>query len=99
MTQAASDTRTSAPVPPRHTDTHAASRPSSPTPQNRRSCGGIDRKTSEVGDGYAWYDVAEWVPERDHYFWIGPGRFDKKGGATSAIKAVRIDKLELIRVD
>ena len=26
--------------------------------------GGIERKTSEVGDGYAWSDVAEWVPER-----------------------------------
>ncbi len=36
------------------------------------------------------------VPERDHYFWIGPGRFDKKGGATQALK---IDKLELIRLD
>jgi hypothetical protein len=67
--------------------------------KNRRSCGGIERKTSEVGDGYAWYDVAEWVPERDHYFWIGPGRFDKQGGAASAIKALKIDKLELIRLD
>lgn len=67
--------------------------------KNRRGCAGIERKTSDVGDGYAWYDVAEWVPERDHYFWIGPGRFDKQGGATSAIKALKIDKLELIRLD
>ena len=67
--------------------------------KNRRGCGGIERKTSDVGEGYAWYDVAEWVPEHDHYFWIGPGRFDLKGGATSAIKAVEIDKLELIRLD
>ena len=67
--------------------------------KNRRGCGSIERKTSEVGDGYTWYDVAEWVPERDHYFWIGPGRFDKKGGVTSAIKALKIDKLELIRLD
>ena len=67
--------------------------------KNRRGCGDIERKTSDVGDGYAWYDVAEWVPERDHYFWIGPGRFDKAGGATSAIKALRIDKLELSRLD
>jgi hypothetical protein len=49
--------------------------------KNRRGCGGIERKTSDVGDGYAWYDVTEWVPERDHYFWIGPGRFDQKPGA------------------
>ena len=67
--------------------------------KKKRGCGGIERKTTDVGDGYVWYDVAEWVPERDHYFWIGPGRFDKKGGATSAIKSLKIDKLELIRVD
>jgi hypothetical protein len=67
--------------------------------KNRRDCGGIERKTSDVSDGYAWYDVAEWTPERDHYFWIGPGRFDQKGGAKSAIKSLRIDKLELIRLD
>lgn len=68
-------------------------------PKHKRGIGGIERKTSDVGDGYTWYDVAEWVPEREHYFWIGPGRFDKKGGATSAIKALKIDKLELIRLD
>ena len=67
--------------------------------KNRRGCGGLERKTSDVGDGYAWYDVADWVPERDHYFWIGPGRFDKQSGATSAIKSLKIDKLELLRLD
>lgn len=66
-------------------------------PKHKKGLGGVDRKVSVVKDGYAWYDVAEWVPERDHYFWIGPGRFDKAGGATSAIKALYIDKLELIR--
>ena len=68
-------------------------------PAQKRGIGGIERKTSEVGDGYAWYDVAQWVPGRDHYFWIGPGRFDKKAGASSAIRALEIDKLELIRLD
>jgi hypothetical protein len=67
--------------------------------KNKKGCGGIDRKASAVADGYAWYDVAEWIPERDHYFWIGPGRFDKKGGAASSIKALFIDKLELSRID
>jgi hypothetical protein len=67
--------------------------------KNKKGCGGCDRKTSSVGDGYAWYDVAEWIPERDHYFWIGPGRFDKKEGSTSAIKALYIDKLELARAE
>lgn len=65
----------------------------------RRSCGGIEPKTADVGDGYSWYDVAEWVPQREHYLWIGPGRFDKQGGAASAIKSLKIDKLELIRLD
>ena len=51
-----------------------------------------------MGEGYAWYDVAEWVPEPDHYFWIGPGRFDLQGGDASAIQALYIDRLELIRV-
>ncbi len=67
--------------------------------KNKKGCGGIERKTAAVEDGYVWYVVAEWIPERDHYFWIGPGRFDKKGGGTSAIKALFIDKLELSRID
>ncbi|MDD4101554.1 MAG: DUF4838 domain-containing protein [Kiritimatiellae bacterium] len=66
---------------------------------NKRPCGGIERKSSQVGDGYEWHEVAEWVPETGHYFWIGPGRFDKKGGAESFIQALYIDKLELSRVD
>jgi len=68
-------------------------------PSDKTSCGGCERKTSAVGDDYRWYDVAEWTPERDHYFWIGPGRFDKQGGATSAIRAVYVDKLELTRLE
>jgi hypothetical protein len=52
-----------------------------------------------VQEGYVWYDVAQWVPEKDHYFWIGPGRFDLKNGATSAIRGLYIDKLELSRVE
>jgi hypothetical protein len=68
-------------------------------PKHKRDVAGSQRQTSDVGEGYAWYDVAEWIPERDHYFWIGPGRFDKHGGATSAIKGLKLDKLELIRLD
>jgi hypothetical protein len=67
--------------------------------QNKKSCGGLERNVSEVQDGYVWYDVAQWVPERDHYFWIGPGRFELKNGASSAIRALYIDKLELSRVE
>jgi hypothetical protein len=39
------------------------------------------------------------VPEHDHYFWIGPGRFDLKNNVASAIRALYIDKLELSRVE
>lgn len=67
--------------------------------KNKRGCGGLERKVSAVGDGYAWFDVAEWVPERDHYFWIGPGRFDRRLGANPALQALYVDKLELIRVE
>jgi hypothetical protein len=67
--------------------------------KNKKGCGGLERKTAAVEEGYAWYDVAEWAPEEAHYFWIGPGRFDKKGGATSALKALYIDALEVARVE
>jgi len=67
--------------------------------KNKKSCGGCERKTATVSDAYQWYDVAEWTPETAHYFWIGPGRFSRKSGGTSAIKALYIDKLELARVD
>ena len=68
-------------------------------PKAKQGCGGIEPKTSALGDGYTWFDVAEWVPQPDHYFWIGPGRFDKTNGATSSIKSIFIDKLELSRSD
>jgi hypothetical protein len=67
--------------------------------KNKKSCGGLERNVSEVQDGYVWYDVAQWVPEKDHYFWIGPGRFDLKNNTPSAIRALYIDKLELSRVE
>lgn len=68
-------------------------------PGHKKSRGGCERNTSAVGNDYAWYDVAEWIPERDHYFWIGPGRFDKDKGDGSAIRALYLDKLELIRLE
>jgi hypothetical protein len=67
--------------------------------KNKKGRGGCDRKTAAISDGYEWYDVAEWVPETAHYFWIGPGRFDKKAGAASAIRALYVDRLEITRVD
>lgn len=66
--------------------------------KNKRSCGGCYKNNSEIGEGYTWYTVAEWIPEKDHYFWIGPGRFDKEKGE-SAIKALYIDCLEIERIE
>jgi hypothetical protein len=52
-----------------------------------------------VKDGYQWYDVATWQPEAKQYVWIGPGRFNKeKLKANPAIKAVYVDRIELVRV-
>jgi len=61
--------------------------------------GQIQPKTSEVRDGYQWYDVAAWTPEDKQYVWVGPGRFDKQGGKPSAIEAVYVDRLEFTRAD
>ena len=65
--------------------------------EKQASRGQVSRKVSEMEDGYRWIDVAEWMPESGQYFWIGPGRFDLKGGGRSAIRALYIDCLELSR--
>ena len=64
----------------------------------KKGYGQIAPKTTDVKDGYQWYDVTTWTPEENQYVWIGPGMFDKKGGKRSAIAAVYVDKFELTRV-
>ncbi|MBR2838465.1 MAG: DUF4838 domain-containing protein [Kiritimatiellae bacterium] len=61
------------------------------------SRGGVRPRTKDVGDGYAWYTVATWVPAPDEFFWIGPGRFNADG--KSPVNGVYIDKLEFSLVD
>ncbi len=69
-------------------------------PPHKKGHGTVEPQTSATGAGYAWYDVAEWVPESAHYVWVGPGRFDKKTrNANPAIRAVYIDCLELQRLN
>ncbi|MBN1557056.1 MAG: DUF4838 domain-containing protein [Lentisphaerae bacterium] len=63
----------------------------------RKGYGRIAPRTDAVDDGYQWYDVATWVPEAEQYIWAGPGRFDKGAGEASAIEAVYIDCIELVR--
>ena len=59
--------------------------------------GGVQPRTKDVGDGYAWYTVATWVPSPDEFFWIGPGRFNEDG--KSPVNGVYIDKVEFSLVD
>jgi hypothetical protein len=66
--------------------------------QRRRGLGQTETTVDQLGDGYQWYEVATWTPEAGQYVWAGPGPFDQKGGATSAVKAVYLDRLELVRV-
>lgn len=61
----------------------------------KRGRGQISVKAENCGDGWAWYDVTAWKPADGQYFWIGPGRFDRKRGASSAIKALWIDRVEM----
>jgi hypothetical protein len=64
----------------------------------RRGWGQIGVNVADAGTDYRWYDVATWKPEPNQYIWIGPGRFDKKNGKKSAVEAVYVDALELVRV-
>ena len=61
----------------------------------KQGCGGITLNTAQVTETYAWYDIAEFTPNINQYFWIGPGRFDIANGETSAINALYIDAIEL----
>ena len=63
----------------------------------RRGRGGVEPRTDKVGDGYAWYDVATWVPAPDEYFWIGPGRFSADG--KTSVKGVYVDKIRIVRAE
>ncbi|MBI2302112.1 MAG: DUF4838 domain-containing protein [Armatimonadetes bacterium] len=61
-----------------------------------RGIGGVQPATSDVQDGYQWYDIATWAPEAGQYLWVGPGPF--QGGEKSAIEALYVDKYELTKV-
>ena len=65
----------------------------------KKGCGSISVKAEKCGDGYLWYDVCTWMPKDGQYFWFAPGRFDKKGGDTSAIKSVWLDRIEISRME
>ncbi|MCC7493644.1 MAG: DUF4838 domain-containing protein [Fimbriimonadaceae bacterium] len=60
--------------------------------------GQINPSVAEVKPGYQWYDLATWQPESGQYVWVGPGRFDLKGGAKSAIEGLWVDQYEFVQV-
>jgi len=64
----------------------------------RRGCCSTQRETSQMKPDYAWYEVGVWTPEPNQYVWVGPGRFDKKAGAASAIGALYVDSLRVTRM-
>lgn len=64
----------------------------------RRGFGQIEPQVAQVAEGYQWYDVATWTPAAGQYVWAGPGQYDKKNGAVSAVTSVSIDRIELVRV-
>jgi hypothetical protein len=63
----------------------------------KKGWGQIQPSTAAVGEGYQWFDVATWAPETQQYLWVGPGVF--KDGGPSAIKAIHIDRFELVRAE
>lgn len=64
----------------------------------KKGLGVIELSTASVAEEYQWYDVATWIPDKQHLIWIGPGRFDDNSGQ-SAIEALYVDQFELIRVN
>lgn len=66
-------------------------------PVAKKGRGEIHVTTDRASADYVWYDVCTWTPNDDEFFWIGPGRFDLKKGA-SAVAGVWIDKIDLSKV-
>jgi hypothetical protein len=63
-----------------------------------------DRKTVTIkakdvkGDGYAWYEMSDWEPKGNEFFWISPGVFDtKKLKSNPAFTELYFDGIEIVR--
>ena len=52
----------------------------------------------DLKNGYAWYDVGTFRPDKWTTFYLASGRFSK-GGGVSAVDGVWIDGLEIERID
>ncbi|MBR4611754.1 MAG: DUF4838 domain-containing protein, partial [Kiritimatiellae bacterium] len=62
-------------------------------PDAKTKPGAIEPRLSDVGDGYAWFDVATWKPSGREIFYLAPPAFGSDG--KSPISAVWLDKLEI----
>ena len=62
----------------------------------RESCGESEFDVSDIGDGYQWYDILEWMPEGNQYFWMGAVPFDTlKHAESPAHDGVFVDAVEI----
>ena len=66
-------------------------------PGAKEKRGAIEPILSNVGDDYAWFDIATWKPVGREYFYLAPPAFGPDG--KSPITAVWLDKLEISRLD
>lgn len=53
----------------------------------------------DMADGYAWYDIMDWTPEKTQSVWVAPGQFDRKTQKRNmGHDGIFIDCLELVRL-
>jgi len=62
-------------------------------PVAKKMAGSRGFRTMETSEDYEWYDICEFTPNDNQWFWAAPGDFDDKG--RSSVRAVFIDKIEL----
>ena len=69
--------------------------------KNRRDAGrGYAPQVAAVKDGYQWYPITTWCPAEGHYFWFGPGTYDKKKMSQSpAHDGVYLDCIKIERME
>ena len=65
----------------------------------RTDCGKAEYDVSCVSDDYRWYDILEWKPAINQYFWMGAAPFDnRKYSESPAHNGVFVDAVEISRV-
>ena len=62
-------------------------------PDAKKKVGGIEPRLTDVGDGYAWFDIVTWKPNGRETFYLAPPWFGSD--VKSPISAVWLDKLEI----